>query len=186
MTVVSEAGDERDPVASRFARLASGVSGLGRRRGLDVERTLLIAGSVLVPVGVLFILLGWDGAAHTSRLFEQIPYLISGGILGGALVIAGGFLYFSYWLTRLVYEGRTQNRDLIDVLVRMDERLAALESGSGGGAAGVSASLVATATGSMVHRRDCPVVADKAGLREVTADAPGLKPCRICEPFAAV
>jgi hypothetical protein len=36
----------------------------------------------------------------------------------------------------------------------------------------------------MLHRPDCPVVANKDGLRSVPADAPGFKPCRICDPLA--
>ena len=34
-----------------------------------------------MPLGVVFVLLAWYGAAHTTRVFEQIPYMISGGLL---------------------------------------------------------------------------------------------------------
>src|SRR5713226_2044900 len=99
-----------DPAAVRLARLRRAVQGLGRSRRLggDLERLLLIAGGVLIPLGVALIVAGWYGAAHTPRLFEQIPYAISGGILGGALVVTGGFFYFGFWLTTLVHESRDQ------------------------------------------------------------------------------
>ena len=47
--------------------------------------------------------------------------------------------------------------------------------------------LVATMTGTMLHRPDCPVVANKAKseLRAVDADDPDLKPCKICDPLEA-
>jgi methylphosphotriester-DNA--protein-cysteine methyltransferase len=44
---------------------------------------------------------------------------------------------------------------------------------------------VATATGSMLHRPDCPVVANRPGVRKVKAGTPGFEPCKICEPELA-
>ena len=43
----------------------------------------------------LAIIFGWYGAAHSAYLFQEIPYLISGGLLGVALVAGGGFLFFA-------------------------------------------------------------------------------------------
>ena len=47
--------------------------------------------------------------------------------------------------------------------------------------------LVVTASGSNVHRADCPIVARHTnGLRRVAGkDAAGLRPCRICQPGLA-
>lgn len=49
------------------------------------------------------------------------------------------------------------------------------------------AELVATASGTNVHRRDCPIVArHPAGARRLTAaDANGRPPCRICHPVVS-
>jgi hypothetical protein len=46
--------------------------------------------------------------------------------------------------------------------------------------------LVATMTGTMLHRPDCTVVSGrkKSELRAVAADDPKLKPCKICDPLA--
>src|SRR4051812_39454030 len=96
-----------DAAEKRLQRLAESVRGLGRtRRGITLDRWLLIGGGVLLPLGIVLVLLGWYGAAHTGRLFEQIPYLISGGLLGLALVVAGGVCCFGCWVTRPVCGGR--------------------------------------------------------------------------------
>ena len=80
------------------------------------ERTLLYAGGGLGVVGLLVVLLGWWGASHTINLQEQVPYMISGGLFGLALVFLGGFAYFAYWVTRLVQEQRRQTDALLDAL----------------------------------------------------------------------
>jgi hypothetical protein len=148
--------------------------------GQLLERSLLIAGSILLPLGVILIVLGWYGASHTPWLFEQIPYAVSGGLLGAALVIVGGFLYFGYWLTRVVQETRRQT----DLLASVLDRLGAGASSVGNGASGGAASgLVATAGGTMLHRPECPVVAGKDGLRRVSAGTKGFTPCKICDPL---
>src|ERR1035437_2717955 len=86
----------------------------------NLDRWLLVAGGVLVPLGIMLIILGWVGAAGTPLLFEQIPYLISGGLLGLGLVFVGGFVYFAYWLTVLVREGREERRDVAGALSRIE------------------------------------------------------------------
>jgi hypothetical protein len=169
--------DATDPVEARRTRLVAGIAGVrSRADGISLERMLLIAGSVLMPTGLILILLGWYGAARTSYDFQQVPYLISGGILGAAMTVAGGFLYFGYWLTRVVRESQRQRAEL----TRLVEVLTAQ---SGPPAVAGLSGLVATATGSLVHRVDCALVRDKPGLRSVNADAPGLRPCKVCQPF---
>jgi hypothetical protein len=176
-----------DRAGARQARLAEAVARIRRRQGLDLERALHWVGSILLPTGVVIILLGWYGASHTSYEFEQVPYLISGGILGAAVSVVGGFLYFGYWISRVVDEGRRERRDLVELLGRLDSRLATIEAASRvqDGPSTNGTRLVATPTGTLVHRPDCSLVAGKQGLREVDASQPGLKPCKVCEPFAA-
>jgi hypothetical protein len=169
-----------EPAASRQARLARGVAGIRRRSGgVDLEKALQIAGSVLMPTGLIVILLGWWGASHTSYDFEQMPYLISGGLLGAAMTIAGGFLYFGYWLTRIVHENRRERADLVDAIGRLEDRLAGLAPS----APAAAVTLVATPTGHLVHRADCSLVQGKARLRTVDPATPGLVGCRVCDPF---
>src|SRR5438105_13440799 len=94
-----------------------------RRRAQIVvtERWLVIAGGILIPLGIVLVLLGWYGASHTTRLFEESPYLLSGAIFGLLLVIVGAAAYFGYWLGRLL---RTE-RAMLGPLLRRGEQLAA-------------------------------------------------------------
>ncbi len=63
---------------------------------------MLIPGSILVFLGFVVMVLGWVGAARTAREIEQIPYLISGGLVGLALVVLGGLLLVStFWVAVL-------------------------------------------------------------------------------------
>jgi len=169
--------------------LAKGLAGLRRRASMaPTDRWLAIAGGVLMPLGVILVIIGWYGAAHTTRLFEEVPYLISGGLLGIVLSTIGAALYFGYWLTRIV----AGERQMIEVLARMEARLdAAATEGNGTGAATAAAAaagagtFVATRTGSMFHRPDCPVVADRpqSELRTVKLPVRGMSPCKLCAPL---
>jgi hypothetical protein len=168
---------------SRQQRLAAAVKNLRKRQSLSaipVDRWVLIAGAVMVPLGIALILLAWYGAAHKPLIIQQFPYLLSGGLLGLGLMFTGGLAYFGYWVTRLVQENRHHTQELVAAI----DRLAALAGEEDGPAvkAGGNGMLVATATGTMLHRPDCPVVANRQGVRRVKADAPGFAPCKICEP----
>src|SRR3954452_10326649 len=114
--------------AERQSRLATRVRTLRTRAAAgQLDRWLLIIGGVLLPFGVLLIALGWLGASRTILPFEQIPYVVSGGLLGIAFVIIGGFVYFAYWQTLLVRDTRAERRELVDALYRIERLL------SGGG-----------------------------------------------------
>ena len=107
------------------------------------ERRLLLAGALLMPVGLVVVLVGWLGASGTDDFLDQIPFLISGGVLGLGLIIAGAALflryslgrYLRYWLMRLIFEERISADRSVDAL----ERIAALlADGSAGGRAPTS------------------------------------------------
>jgi hypothetical protein len=152
---------------------------------------MLTAGAILLPLGLVAIVIGWYGASHTPYEFEQIPYVISGGLLGVGMVTVGGFLYFGYWLTRMLNEQKVQGERVVDALERLEARMSGdtpppVSTGANGrGAATVSTAgrpFVATAAGSMFHDPDCPVVGGKSGLRKVSGSEKGMEPCRICDP----
>lgn len=190
-STTAEIAVERDAV-ERQRSLASAVRDLRTRAGgNDGARAMLVAGGILVPLGFVLILLGWSGASHTVNLYEQIPYSISGGMLGLGLIFAGGFCYFAYWLTQLVYATRRDANDTRIILERIEELMTANAAMSSAGAAPSAAKatagtdakpFLATATGTMYHRPDCPSVAGRDGLRRVDGTEAGLSPCRICQP----
>lgn len=185
---------------SRQAKLATAVRGLRTKAGgADGARLLLFAGGILLPLGFVLIVLGWTGASHTVNVWEQIPYSISGGMFGLALVFAGGFCYFAYWLTQLVYAARRDAADTRVILERIEELLASSSSLAAADATaatprrrltaepsnGATAVYLATATGTMFHLPSCPAVAGREGVREVGGADSGLAPCRICQPDGA-
>jgi hypothetical protein len=134
-------------------------------------KALPYVGAAVIFFGIALILLGWRGAADTPLVFEQLPYLISGGQLGAALVTLGGLLYFSYWLTVVASDQRETHR-LLESL---------LEQGRTRTQEPASAALVTTSKGDKVHRPECPVVRDRDDLQPVS-DPSGLALCGICSP----
>ena len=172
------------------ARLADGVRRLRIGSFHLGERVLMVAGFVAVGLGLLFVGLGWYGAAHTPNLYEQVPYVASGGLFGLGLIFLGGFFYFAHWLTELVKEHRTQSSALLEAINRLDEavrhRVATttetVEAPAATSNGAASRPLVATARGTMAHRPECVVTAGKRGLRAVSADD-GLDACKLCDPY---
>jgi hypothetical protein len=166
----------------RNERLSAALARVRARGGIPIERWLAIAGALLVAVGIPFIILGWYGAAHTPYTFEQIPYMISGGLLGLALTILGGLFYFAFWMTRQVQETHRTAEQTQQVFRRLEE-LAASNGHAPGAITAVAGTFVTTSKGNMFHRPDCVVVKDRTDVRRVTGTEEGLKPCKICDPL---
>lgn len=175
--------------SERLERLRHAVGGVRASRGpVPFERWLLIGGAVMVVIGLPMIFLGWWGASRTPYLFEQIPYMISGGILGLGLTLLGGLFYFAYWMTRQVQETRRQGEEMRDALASLSQSLAGGAPVGNGAAPAPPANgrFVATAKGTMFHRGDCVVVQGRTDVRAVSPDDPAFTPCKICDPLAAV
>ncbi|WP_194892762.1 hypothetical protein [Catenulispora pinisilvae] len=112
---------------------AANVTARPKTRTSESERLmqqgLSLAGSLLMPLGLLAIGLGWYGAAHTPYTFEQVSYLVSGGIGGLALTTLGGFLFFGSWLARIAHQQRQQTELLAAEIARLADAILTLESG---------------------------------------------------------
>lgn len=114
------------PVEAREERLESGAAELesGSSRSLVLHPRFLVAvAGALMSAGLAAIVLGWMGAARSILVQKQIPYLISGGLLGVALATIGALTFFTHWLTVLVrtvkeqdVERRRQHEELVQVL----------------------------------------------------------------------
>jgi hypothetical protein len=155
----------------------------------------VIAGSILIPLGVVLILIGWYGAAHANVVQQQIPYMVSGSFVGLGCMIVGGLLYWGHWLYRIYDQSDLQHTEQLRVL----EAIAASLAGgtivpAGGrptGDAGIGAAAgtyYATASGTVYHRDGCAVVAHHPeDLRVLgVGSLGGLRPCQICLPGDAV
>lgn len=98
----------------------------------DREALLLKLGAALVVVGLVLVAAGYWGASGTASVAEQVPYAISGGAGGLALVVVGAALItrFSlarlmrYWLARVVYEHQVQTDRTVEALGRIEQVLA--------------------------------------------------------------
>lgn len=166
----------------------------------------VIAGALLIPLGVVFILLGWYGAAHARVVQQQIPYMVSGSFVGLGCMIVGGLLFWGHWLYRIYDQADLHHEEQQRLLETIAAALLAQRGdGTGAGAgAGVAAPLgsstpgagtgtavaeapttfYATSSGTVYHRADCAVIAHHPeDLRVLGPDGTvGLRPCQICSP----
>jgi hypothetical protein len=119
--------------AGRRARFRDAVGRLAdRSTSTDLVRWMLVPGSVCVLLGLVAIGLGWYGAANTAREIEQIPYLISGGVLGLALVLLGGLLLVSTFWVAILRKLQQEANDRSDASVAdLEDRVTTLESRRG-------------------------------------------------------
>jgi hypothetical protein len=163
-----------------------------RLNELDLRNTWqVIAGSILLPLGVAVIILGWHGAAYGNVDQKQIPYLISGGILGLAIVIVGCFFYWAHWLYRIYDQADLHHQEMIREQREMIRAL--VGSGfqpqhmNGASPASDGRGFVVTATGSNFHAPGCPLIANRmANARTISEEeARDMRPCRVCEPLGA-
>jgi hypothetical protein len=165
-----------------------------RDRLSRLDNLLALVSAVLLPLGFVLILFGWYGAARTPNLFEQIPYLISGGLIGVAMVIGAGLLYFGSWVASAARTQRAADDEMLATLKEIRDELRRREvpvpaqptrsrRASANGAPRAP-EFVATASGSMLHRPDCTIVADRNDLHAVDPDTSGMRPCRLCHPLA--
>jgi hypothetical protein len=192
--------------SGRDARLVT-LLRRARRGGLQPEGWVLVAGGALVVGGLALVIIGWVGTSRTVLVAGQIPYVVSGGLLGVALVFLGAFLYFGYWMAMLVRQSREDRVRAADDAARLEGGIAELNRSiqevarllqkpeepplrrrrsAAAQPAPMSLRvglLVATPAGTMVHRPDCPVVANRDDLRDVTGNTAGLRPCGICNPL---
>jgi hypothetical protein len=112
------------PPDEREARLADGADEHlreeGRRSVLGHPRFLMSVAAALMAAGIIVIVLGWVGAANSVLIEEQVPYLISGGILGLALAVIGALTLFTHWLTVSIRDARAheaaRRRDHLELM----------------------------------------------------------------------
>ncbi len=124
----SSAALETNSASSRVEQFVVGVQELRIANDADrLERRLFWAGIALPIIGVIVIWLGWWGASGTKYVYQEIPYVVSGGIFGVALVLIGAALLARYsvtrllrfWLARVVADSQLQTDRLVEAIERL-------------------------------------------------------------------
>jgi len=139
-------------------------------------------GLLVVAAGLLVIGIGWNGAAGAGgeingipTLSAQLPWLLSGGILGLGLVVFGAALV-------IVHNARVDRARLES---KLDELVDAVGRPGGSALTPSSAAGIFAAGGASYHRPDCRLVSGRGDVEYVTGSevaARGLNACRVCRP----
>lgn len=136
---------------------------------------------ILIGVGLLVIGVGANGVRSNDTIVEQMPYILTGGILGIAFVIFGSAF--------MVVQNARQDRALLEA--KLSEVVELLAAGNPEGARAVSpgdaSGLVVAGTASY-HVPGCRLVDGREAVSYLTpAEALNndLKPCRVCRPESA-
>ena len=145
-----------------------------------------VLGVVYCIAGFFLIFLGWNGTASHDRVEAQMPYVVSGGIAGLALVVLGAALIVAHSLRA----DRVELKAAIEELRRsIDAGVPAVAATAPAGNAVPSAAAVGggevVAGTQTYHRPTCAVIADQPVATRMTAAdavAAGLEPCRVCHP----
>jgi hypothetical protein len=136
------------------------------------------AGLALVALGLVVIGVAYNAVASQTALLAQMPYLVSGGLVGVSLVIVGAAV--------LVVHSAREDRALLEA--KLDQLTDAVLAANGGIRPTTSPSdasgLVIAGTASF-HAPGCRLVDGREETNFLTAEeaiANGLKACRICQP----
>lgn len=148
-------------------------------------------GYVLIAIGALLLLAGYLGVSREVIVARQIPYIVSGGLVGVAAITLGGRLLLIQDLRR--DSGRLDRlekavQELHQVLLYRPDTPSASNVNASANGAGVPTKLMVLPGGESFHRPDCPVVGDKSTGRSVTletAQRKGLHACPLCQPTHA-
>lgn len=162
-----------------------------------------VVGWVLTGAGLLAIFLGWFGLSGQALVAKQLPFLLSGGIGGIALVAIGAVILGTEDLRK--DSGRLDRLEKqiaqlhAVLLARADAPDISLEEAEHESARRPNGKhdrdrygpedgdedLVALPGGTTFHRLGCAMVAGKTEAEPITEEVArdeGLQPCRLCDP----
>jgi hypothetical protein len=136
------------------------------------------AGIALAGIGLLIIAVGWNGAAGQLSTLAQVPYILSGGMIGLAFVILGAAM--------LIVQNSREDRAMLEA--KLDLLAEAFLEGQGRqpkASAPDSVSGLVVAGSASYHVPGCRLVDGREETSYLTpAEAQGrdLKACRVCQP----
>ena len=147
----------------------------------------------LIGLGFLAIGLGWNGAAGVTTPVQQTPYILSGGLLGLALVMVGVMVV----LVQHLRSERAAIDAKLDVIASLLSAGGAAPSAVPASSFGAPVPAQAAAVGpedlsglvaaglSSFHVPGCRLVDGRETVSYLTpqeASTRGLKACRVCQP----
>lgn len=152
-------------------------------RVLRLRDPWTIAAVICLFAGAILLVVAWYDISGTATVYEQLPYLVSAGFSGLALIIVG---------SALVSAGRTDRVErrlaqLVDAITEAagpprPDVPADVNTGPIG-----SQSLLAVPDGTIYHRDGCLLLRGKSAEPVTTEEIAkrGLTPCPVCEPGSA-
>ncbi|MBT2443995.1 hypothetical protein J7E93_28670 [Streptomyces sp. ISL-36] len=132
---------------------------------MPASRVLLWGGLAAAAAGAVLCVLGWYGISGERFAERQLPYLASCTVPGAALIVAGAVLVAA---AGRVPVGRAGPGPVVE-----EETAADVPSSD--------EPPVRVPGGTLAHRPDCPLVADRADAVAVGGEE--LDPCPVCEPW---
>ena len=95
-----------------------------RARRTELLKVLVVPGSLALVGGFVVMFLGWYGASRSYPEVAQIPYIISGGLFGLALVVVGALLLTAaIWISQLERIQRGADERLTGRIDALEARL---------------------------------------------------------------
>lgn len=147
-----------------------------------------VVGWLLAALGALALFLGWYGVSGQTLTAKQIPYLVSGGLTGIALIVlAGVFLATEDVRRQLSRLDRVEEQVAQLHALFVDEMADAAATRASAAAATDADVLLALPNGTSYHRPGCALVTGKTTALAVgpaQVRDRGLRPCRVCAPPA--
>lgn len=143
-------------------------------------------GWALAALGIIGIIVAWAGVSGEIFVARQVPYLVSGGLGGIALIVLAGVLLGTHdlygYAARLDrVEQKVDDIHRVLVMAWEDRAATSIDIGEtvGGGLM-----VAALPKGTSYHRLDCAAVQGKAvdHLPAQEAVRLGLSSCKLCDP----
>jgi hypothetical protein len=68
----------------------------GRAGGLHALDWRQVLGGAAILLGFVALAIGWWGISGTTKTYQQLTYLLSGGLVGASLIAVGGIIVIAY------------------------------------------------------------------------------------------
>ncbi len=151
-----------------------------RDPGLRSRDPWVIAAVVFLFGGAILLVIAWYDISGTANVYEQLPYLVSAGFSGMALIIVGSGLLAAGRADRI----ERRLAQLVEALTEAAATAAGSPSGEPEHVVNPPETLLALEGGETYHRPGCLLLRDKAAAPVTAADiaTKGLTPCPVCAP----